>query len=78
MFLVNQSQMPQTAALNILLDSNAGGDISKRMHPLRTYGAFNKWMEKFFTCKKRKLKLNTYLAKLTTSKLLGPYKVSAS
>ena len=64
------------AAVSRLLDSNVSGDIYRCMHPM-TYVALNQWRKKFFKYKKRRLKLDTYLAKLNLSKYLGPHKVSA-
>ena len=67
---------PETAAVNKLLDTHAGGDIYRCKHPLRTSVAIYKWRKKSSNAKRRQLKFGTYLAKLTSSQYLGPHKVS--
>ena len=42
----------ETAAVNKLQDSHAGGDIYSCKHSLRTSVAFQKWRKKFFKCNK--------------------------
>ena len=44
--------LSETAAVNILLDFHAGGDIFRYMHLLRTLVTFHKWRKIFFKCKK--------------------------
>ena len=72
-----RSLLPETAEVNIQVDSHAGGDIYRPMHPLRTFVAFTIGGKNSSNSKRRQLKLGTSLAELTPSKYLGPHNLSA-